>query len=189
LMTVEEIIKHLTGVPGWLNKEEDVPLFHKYAVALEPGETYLEVGTGFGYSAGVVALSTKEGVRIVTIDDGRHYYKKGTTKEKYEKRVRLLLDVKGVADRVEFICEDANEVAWEDPIQILFIDGDHDYENVLLDYEKWSPFVSKRGYMMFHDYRRGGVGGPRKVVHKVVLPEDRWIVAEVGGLTCVLQRR
>lgn len=189
MMTVEEIIKHLTGVPGWLNKEGDVPLLHKYASALLPGQTYLEVGTGFGYSAGVVALSANEGVRIVTIDDGRSYYRRGMTKEKYERKVRILLGVKGVADRVEFICEDANEVAWEKPVQIIFIDGDHDYENVLADYKKWSQFIFRNGYLMFHDYRRGGVNGPREVVHKVILPEDRWMIAEVGGLTCVLQRR
>jgi predicted O-methyltransferase YrrM len=40
---------------------------------------------------------------------------------------------------------------WRDPIDFLFIDGDHAYEAVRRDYEDWSPHVTPDGVMLFHD--------------------------------------
>lgn len=34
---------------------------------------------------------------------------------------------------------------------VLFIDGDHSYEQVKLDYENWSPLVVRGGLIVFHD--------------------------------------
>lgn len=36
-------------------------------------------------------------------------------------------------------------------IDLLFIDGGHDYETVSSDFEKYSPFVRKNGLIVFHD--------------------------------------
>jgi predicted O-methyltransferase YrrM len=40
---------------------------------------------------------------------------------------------------------------WSEPIDFLFIDGDHDYEAVRRDYEDWSPHVTPDGTLAFHD--------------------------------------
>lgn len=37
------------------------------------------------------------------------------------------------------------------PIDFLFIDGDHSYEGVKADYEKYSPLVRSRGIIALHD--------------------------------------
>jgi predicted O-methyltransferase YrrM len=37
------------------------------------------------------------------------------------------------------------------PIDMLFIDGDHSYLGVRLDYEMYRPFVRKGGVVVFHD--------------------------------------
>ncbi|MEI7028207.1 class I SAM-dependent methyltransferase [Paenibacillus sp. y28] len=34
---------------------------------------------------------------------------------------------------------------------LLFIDGDHDYENVKQDFMNWMPFVAKGGFIVFDD--------------------------------------
>jgi len=36
-------------------------------------------------------------------------------------------------------------------LDFLFIDGDHTYEGVKQDFEMYSPFVKKGGYIAFHD--------------------------------------
>lgn len=56
-----------------------------------------------------------------------------------------------------FILSDSNDVSWTLPIKVLFIDGDHSYEQVKNDYEKYSPFVVKDGWIFFHDADSGGV--------------------------------
>lgn len=42
---------------------------------------------------------------------------------------------------------------WADPIDFLFIDGDHSYEGVTLDWADWSPFVTPAGIVVFHNAR------------------------------------
>jgi len=40
---------------------------------------------------------------------------------------------------------------WAKPIDFLFIDGDHHYEQVKRDYLHFSEFVTLNGFMIFHD--------------------------------------
>jgi len=42
---------------------------------------------------------------------------------------------------------------WDKPIDILFIDGSHEYEDVKADFEAFFPFVKKRGIVAFHDIK------------------------------------
>lgn len=51
----------------------------------------------------------------------------------------------------EFIHSDANLVDWNRKIDVLFIDGDHSYEAVKKDWEKYSPFVKPKGQVFLHD--------------------------------------
>jgi len=40
---------------------------------------------------------------------------------------------------------------WNTPIGFLFIDGAHDGQGVMADYELWAPHVMPGGYLVFHD--------------------------------------
>ncbi|MFZ6012191.1 MAG: class I SAM-dependent methyltransferase [Bacteroidota bacterium] len=57
-------------------------------------------------------------------------------------------------DRVRSILQDQ-------PIDFLFIDGDHSYDGVKKDFELYSPLVRKGGLVAFHDIK--------------LYPEDHWI--------------
>ena len=41
---------------------------------------------------------------------------------------------------------------WELPIDLLLIDGDHEYKSVKEDIESWLPKVKNGGSVLFHDY-------------------------------------
>lgn len=41
--------------------------------------------------------------------------------------------------------------AWDSEIDILHIDGCHQYEDVKNDFETWSKFVNESGVILFHD--------------------------------------
>jgi len=43
------------------------------------------------------------------------------------------------------------EVLGSEPIDVLFIDGDHTYDGVRIDYELYSPLVRPGGIVAFHD--------------------------------------
>ena len=71
----------------------------------------------------------------------------------------------GLSDIVEIHMSDTTALSksWTEPIDLLFIDGDHLYEGVHADWNNWSKFVKVGGYVMFHDYNDNWTG-----VQKVV---------------------
>jgi hypothetical protein len=42
---------------------------------------------------------------------------------------------------------------WHEPLDFVYIDGDHSYEGVLRDIHAWTPHVRKGGIIAGHDYR------------------------------------
>jgi hypothetical protein len=59
----------------------------------------------------------------------------------------------GVSSIVTAIRGYSYEVArtWTDPIDLLFIDANHEYESVRRDFEQWTPFVRVGGIVALHD--------------------------------------
>lgn len=47
---------------------------------------------------------------------------------------------------------------WAQPIDILHIDGFHEYESVKADFDTWSPFVKEHGLILIHDVCVGRFG-------------------------------
>jgi hypothetical protein len=71
---------------------------------------------------------------------------------------------------------------WVAPIDLLFIDGEHEYEQVKCDFESWSPFVSCGGYVAFHD-TYGNFPGPTRLVEEQIRP-PRWeMIGRADSLT------
>ncbi len=54
---------------------------------------------------------------------------------------------------------DAAVGSWGEPVDLVFIDGDHRELACRLDWELWSPFVVEGGVVLFHDARRDKPGG------------------------------
>lgn len=55
---------------------------------------------------------------------------------------------------VDFWHEDANKMTdmyLNESLELIHIDGWHDYEHVKLDFEKWYPKVKKGGVILLHD--------------------------------------
>lgn len=79
------------------------------------------------------------------------------------------LNVAGIASHVEPIVGNTGEVLqqlnWNQPIGMLFIDADHEYESVLRDFEMWSPFVMKGGFIVFDDVPAWP--GPTRLVNEL----------------------
>jgi len=78
---------------------------------------------------------------------------------------------------------------WKLPIDILHIDGSHDYEHVKQDYEEWKGFVKKDGVILFHDvnapeYKGFGV---RRFFDEIDLP--KFMFKHSYGLGVVSQNK
>jgi predicted O-methyltransferase YrrM len=76
---------------------------------------------------------------------------------------------------------------FDEPIEILFVDGSHEYDLVLEDFEKWVPKVVQGGWVAFHDTT--WTEGPRKVVGDAVYRSRRFKdVRFVVGSTTVARK-
>jgi Predicted O-methyltransferase len=63
---------------------------------------------------------------------------------------------------------------WKTPIDLLFIDAGHKYEEVRSDYLAWSPFVKPGGVIAFHDYILDGHPDIVQCVEQDVIPSGQW---------------
>lgn len=74
----------------------------------------------------------------------------------------------GVSDLVHPIRSRSQDAAddFREPVELLFVDGGHDEELVIEDFEKWVPKVVEDGIVAFHDTT--WLAGPRRVVGRRV---------------------
>jgi len=83
--------------------------------------------------------------------------------------------------------------AGEDPIDFIFIDGDHSYEGLKGDWEAWRPLIARGGIVALHDSRStatrsiDGAGSVRFTAEVIKNDPDFCVADEIDSLT-VLRR-
>jgi predicted O-methyltransferase YrrM len=162
LLTVP-VLERMRGIEGWLDDAEADLLLAaaSRAIGTVPDGELVEVGSYCGRStvvlgAALAASGNSHGVRIHAIDphDGvvgaldRGLQRVPPTHERF---LHNIGDA-GIAHLVEPIVQRSYEVAWDKPISFLFIDGLHDYFNVMRDFHHFEPWLAPGGLVAFHDY-------------------------------------
>ena len=111
--------------------------------------TYLEIGA-YGGASAILMLHNEKVEKVFSIDIGHPIKEKAVLKNVSD----FFKD-----DRYNYIVGDsANNKVKESllsktkEVDILFIDGNHEYKYVLKDFENYSPVVSKGGFIVFDDY-------------------------------------
>jgi predicted O-methyltransferase YrrM len=112
----------------------------------------MEIGSHHGRSTILLARGKQPGVRLTAVDPWAAERWGGGTDAfaAFTENVRRT----GVADEVDVfrgVSADALP-AWDGtPIGLLFIDGAHDFDSVMIDIDGWEPYVSRGGAMVIHD--------------------------------------
>ena len=139
---VKELIK---DVPGWLSDEEGEALFELARRCTGRG-VIVEIGSWKGKSTICLGRGSRagNGVRIFAVDPHADY-RHGEFKENIERAgiADLVTPVKGLSQEV---VEDFDE-----QIELLFVDGSHEEEDVRHDFDTWVPKVVEGGVVAFHD--------------------------------------
>jgi predicted O-methyltransferase YrrM len=136
--------------------------------------TIVEIGRFKGGSTLLMATAMASGSRLWSYDlhvAAREDLVGSELDAELEAALRRL----GVDDGVELLVGDSRTVELPPgPFDVLFIDGDHSYDGVKADFERWGPHVRDGGHLLFHDATDTGSYGN-------VYPGVQRAVAEVAG--------
>ena len=152
------------GLEGFLHDLEGYTLLQLAATGGGVGAV-VEVGSYLGRSTAFLAAGSRTAGReqVVAVDHFRGspehqagqafaspvLAREGSTFARFQENLRRL----DLADHVTPVVASSAEAAgrWAGPIRLLFIDGDHSYEESGRDFALWSPFVVPHGLVCFHD--------------------------------------
>lgn len=169
-MSLEETKQIANQIEGWLSEDEGEFLYKSAKKCIGRG-VIVEIGPWKGKSTVYLANGSKASnkVKIYTIDPYVEEYGGKLAFEEFKKNIKTA-NVEDVIEPLVKTSEEANK-DWRKPIEFLWIDGDHSFPMVKLDFDLWSPYLIKGGTIAFHD---AVSGGPKKVVCDFVLKSDKF---------------
>lgn len=165
---------------------------HAYDAAKRGSGSIVEIGAYRGGSTIALAMGVREaGLGLVTSIDP-HLSATGVYGGKFSQDDHRLymdnLERFGVAIWVKHICTNSQTAAddWTLPIDLLWIDGDHRYEEVARDINLWSGFVGDQGMVIFDDV---APGGEVEAAIRDYLPFSHFRLIEQHGNVIVFQKQ
>lgn len=149
-------------IEGWLSDAEAdllLSIAEKALKTLPVPHHIVEIGSYHGKSTLLLGRLVNEyfpKAKIHAIDphDGKlgaadqAFYVVPPSFENFKKNIHQA----GLTEVVDMIKSTAQEVVWEKSIAVLLIDGLHDYSSVSKDFCHFSQWITRGGYILFHDY-------------------------------------
>jgi len=138
---------YLMYIQGMVDDDE-LKLLGKYAEEVDSGGVIVDIGTSDGKAALYLGSVSKPNTKVFTVDI------------EIEERFYKHVDYMELNHKVFYIRCTSSRLAglWTTPIDMIFIDGSHNFEDVVKDIEKWVPHVKKGGIIAFHDYGNKAFG-------------------------------
>jgi predicted O-methyltransferase YrrM len=166
------------GIRGWLTRAQGRLLWDR-ARALGEGATIVEIGSHQGRSTVVLARAAQAvGARVTAIDpfvEGRLFGGR-RTRDLFEANT----EAAGVRQTVTLLAEYSTRArpGWSDRIDLLYIDGKHDYWTFSDDL-RWSAFLAPGGEILVHD-SFSSIGVTCGILARV-LPSRRYTYLDRAG--------
>ena len=135
---------------GWLT-DDQARLLWSCARELPAGSTVVEIGSHQAKSTSVLAAALEgRDCRLTAVDPHEEGFGPGhaVARANFERNLGRL----GLRDFVHLIPEFSSELRarWQEPIDMFYIDGAHDYRNVVHDLA-WLPHVRAGSVVLMHD--------------------------------------
>jgi len=167
-------LKEILRLPGMLTPDE---VEYLYCLGhLNPTKgVIVEIGSWKGKSTICLALGslTAGGEKIYAVDPHKPLAEEGYI-EDTEAEFRKNISEARVDGQVVPMVMSSEEAAkdWNKPIRLLWIDGDHRYQEVKRDFLLWEPHVVDGGIIAMHDTIRKK--GPKRVLWENIFRSDRF---------------
>jgi predicted O-methyltransferase YrrM len=143
---------------------------------LANGSVLVEIGSYLGASSCLISLGAKnKNNTLYCVDTWQNDAMTEGKRETFD------IFKENTSDFGDIICplrgkSDEVAAAFDKQIDFIFFDGDHSYEGIKTDWEKWSPKLKRGAVTVFHDW--GWAEGVMKVINEDVKPH----VAKEGSL-------
>jgi predicted O-methyltransferase YrrM len=144
---VEEILGAIPS--GWNYPPKSHREFVEWLINRIKPEVTVELGVDYGYSSFLMALCQENPVYGIDCFDVSVHGPREDDDYQFVMSVKEKLGL----DNLEIIKGYFDDVAktWDKEIDLLHIDGLHDYENCKNDCDTWAPLVKEDGVILFHD--------------------------------------
>ncbi len=188
-LAIVEATKH---IEGWLS-EPEAELLIAAVARLCRGEgreerSIVEIGSYKGKSTTVLGLAARlheRPVHIYAVDpfDGvvgaadASIDRTGATLRSFYRNI----EEAELSDIVTAIAQKSYELQWSEAIDLLFIDGLHDYPNVARDFYHFADWITAGGLVAFHDYS-AHYPGVRSFVNELLGSGDFSLLAQRDSL-------
>ena len=173
----KQIWSSVASIEGLLVSPDQERWFFTTARSLPDRAVIVEIGSFKGRSTCCFAYgcrgTTKRIFAIDTFAGNNSDFKEGKTFQggSYFDVFWHNLESRGLAQFVTPIRGLSIDAArtWSEPIDLLFIDGSHVYEDVVSDFENFFPHVKPGGIVAFHDVAEGWPG-PTRAWREIAAP-------------------
>jgi len=177
---LQEIVK----LPGMLTPDEVEYLYRLGREGPTEG-VIVEIGSWKGKSTICLALGSMAAGRgkVYGVDPHQPLAEEGYVEDTEAEFLKNIKDA-GVQTHVVPMVMTSEQAAkdWNKPIRLLWIDGDHRYEQAKRDFLLWEPHVIEGGIVAMHDTIRKK--GPKRVLWENVFRSSRFQeIAIVDNIT------
>lgn len=175
-MELHEVQKTIRSVNGWLSPIE-VRTLYRLARGCTGRGVIVEIGSWQGKSTICLAGGSQAagGPRVYAIDPhvGSPEHQQTGKIWTFEAFKKNIADA-GLSDLVVPIVKMSGDAVADirEPVELLFIDGAHEYEAVKQDFENYEPLLIEGGVIAFHD--TVGWPGPERLVAESIFRSTRF---------------
>ena len=156
MKTIPELDQYIAQYIQGVFSQADMAVLKTEIEKLQPGQVYVEIGVDEGRSARVAHEYAHPEVFKMWIDiNNVDHHEKSIGRGKRMQQEGMV----GIGHRGFFVHGDGDEFAKlirtffnKQFVDLIFIDGHHDYESVKENTLFWEPFMKKGSVMLFHDY-------------------------------------
>jgi predicted O-methyltransferase YrrM len=152
-----------------------------YAMQVQPPHCIVELGVFTGQGLTSLACGSRFARSVPVIGIDLFGSRPSGQEQKYdtpenELTARSWAERFGVNELVTLTRSDTVEAArgWSRPIGLLVIDAGHEYEQVLADFQAWTPHLVPGGLLMMHDARNHAWPGIDRVIGESIRPTGEW---------------
>lgn len=190
----EQQIQQIKSIEGQFNLREGATLFYLAYISSKTDGMIVEIGSFKGKSTCWMAKALQiadSNEKIIAIDPHINThdirvpaYKEESSFEAFKNNLKNC----GVTQYVEPVKQTSEDAAkfWNQPIKLLFVDGSHIYDDVMLDLKLWEPHLDVGGVLVMHDTKpMGPKVGVRRAVNDYIVKNGRFKkLLQLKNMTC-----